>query len=104
VSGWHEFTVTSGWQLTLMSRTDCGVGGRIGELYPVIPGQLYFTVHKDEAQTLGQATIHSDASFFTTESHRDYTSFAADFGPVHSSSVRSLGLLAAEEGVLPDSV
>jgi len=60
-----------------------------GDVYPLIPGKLSFTVHDSDAMTRRAIEKEPNLFFFSSDFHERYEPFCADFGPVNLGVVHS---------------
>ena len=54
---------------------------QVGQIYPVIPGKLYFTSHSTRAQTHEAIAWLPELFFSSTLEPENYRSYCKDFGP-----------------------
>ena len=70
---------------------------KVGRVYPVVPGQLYFTSHSTNAQTRKAIAGLPELFFFSSFEPESYLGYCRDFGPTGLAGVvsfcRSLGTL-----------
>ncbi|KAJ1476471.1 protein-tyrosine phosphatase-like protein [Baffinella frigidus] len=62
---------------------------KVGHIYPVIPGQLYFTSHSTRRHTIRVSAEFSELFFFSTLEPESYRAYKEDFGPTDVASVIS---------------
>lgn len=60
---------------------------KLGSVYPLIHGRLYFTVHADDAHTARVIQRETSLFLFSSFEHEKYRSYCSDFGPVDLESV-----------------
>ena len=77
---------------------------RTGVSYPVIPGELSFAVHANQAETQRLAIENPSTMYFTSRAHTEYNSYCQDFGPVDLGMVVSFchdvrALLGSERAI-----
>jgi cell division cycle 14 len=65
------------WIQDLEDEVECG------KLWPLIPGKLAFTVHRDEGHSMREIVSRRDIYFFSTAFHEQYVAYCDDFGPVN---------------------
>jgi len=60
---------------------------RVGQIYPVVPGKLYFTSHSTKAHTRKAIEGRPELSFSSTLEPESYHGYCKDFGPRDLASV-----------------
>jgi cell division cycle 14 len=60
-----------------------------GSLLTLVPGELFFTIHRDLQQTRHEIDTRPGLFFWNTEHHESYEAYCADFGPVDLGAVVS---------------
>ncbi|KAJ1467649.1 dual specificity protein phosphatase [Baffinella frigidus] len=66
---------------------DLAMEWKLGSVYPLIPGRLYFTVHSDDAHTARVIQRETGLFLFSSFEHEKYRPYCSDFGPVDLESV-----------------
>jgi hypothetical protein len=70
-----------------ISGSDLAMEWKLGSVYPLIPGRLFFTVHSDDAHTARVIQRETDLFLFSSFEHEKYRPYCSDFGPVDCESV-----------------